>query len=161
MQRGCLLLWRPLAWLTPAGPPRRAVHSQTALRKLYPRIYNRKKREMKEKAKLPPNLTYLPTYEPEFILRNGWSPPPASKPDLPFSVERTAKANALPIYLDYKKGRTQITTSVQKVSGDHKIFMEEMSKVCGHREVRKRGGRFEAVGKHSGPVLRWLIGLGF
>ncbi len=31
-------------------------------------------------------LAYPPRVTPEFVLKNGWCPPPESKPDLPFQV---------------------------------------------------------------------------
>lgn len=31
-------------------------------------------------------LAYPPRTTPEFVLKNGWCPPPESKPDLPFQV---------------------------------------------------------------------------
>lgn len=36
-------------------------------------------------------------------------------------VERTTKANFLPVYTDIKKGRTQVVTMVRKASGDLEV----------------------------------------
>ena len=33
------------------------------------------------------NLTYLPSFKPEFVIaKTGWSPPPSVSPNLPFAV---------------------------------------------------------------------------
>lgn len=34
-------------------------------------------------------LAYPPRTTPEFVLKNGWCPPPTTKPDLPFQVRDT------------------------------------------------------------------------
>lgn len=36
-------------------------------------------------------LAYPPRTSPEFVLKNGWCPPPESKPDLPFQVRASSR----------------------------------------------------------------------
>ena len=57
-------------------------------------------------------------------------PPPETPPDIPFHVERTVSdGQALPVYTDYKNGRTKIVTVLRRCSGDIDLLREEMEKV--------------------------------
>lgn len=40
-------------------------------------------------------LAYPPRTTPEFVLKNGWCPPPESKPDLPFQVRASSGCREL------------------------------------------------------------------
>lgn len=109
-----------------------------------------------------PALKYAPTYEPEKVSFNGWSPAPeAPLPDLPFHVKRTALGLQLPVYRDYRNGRTRVLTILRRFNGDEEELRTEMSKVCHGKEVAVRPGRLEVVGDHVGDIKKWLTGLGF
>lgn len=51
----------------------------------------------------------------------GWSSPPDSPPTLPFIVERTHVTKALPVYTDYKGGRTKVITILRKCGGNVEV----------------------------------------
>ncbi|CAM9418920.1 unnamed protein product [Scytosiphon promiscuus] len=106
-------------------------------------------------------LAYPPRTSPEFVLKNGWCPPPESTPDLPFQVARTGKGGFIPVYRDIKNGRTRTITIVKKVSGDVEAFTSDLSKVCQGGRVEARGAELRVQGDHATNVKRWLSGLGF
>lgn len=108
-------------------------------------------------------LKYLPTVTPPFILPNGWAPPPEEPPTNPppFSVVRTSVGRALPVYTDYRSGRSRVLTIVRRVKGDEREFVRDFKVVCGTDKVEKRGGGFEVQGNHIRVVRDWLYGLGF
>ncbi|KAF1336579.1 hypothetical protein FI667_g520, partial [Globisporangium splendens] len=109
-----------------------------------------------------PALKYEPTYVPEKVSFNGWSPAPESPlPNLPFHVKRTALGLQLPVYRDYRNGRTRVLTILRRFKGDEEELRTEMSKVCLGKEVIVRPGRLEVVGDHVGDLKKWLTGLGF
>ena len=68
--------------------------------------------------------------------------------DLPFSVERTHKAN-LPVYTDYRDGGSKKCTVVRKINGDVELFKEELSKVVSNAPIVDKMGRIEISGFHS------------
>ncbi|CAM9343783.1 unnamed protein product, partial [Laminaria digitata] len=106
-------------------------------------------------------LAYPPHHTPEFVLKNGWCPPPETLPDLPFQVARTGKGGFIPVYRDIKNGRTRIITIVKKASGDLDAFASDLSKVCQGGKVEARAGELRIEGDHATNVKRWLSGLGF
>ena len=107
-------------------------------------------------------LTYIPTYVPETISSNGWSPaPPSPIMELPFHVKRTSKGLQLPVYRDYRNGNTRVLTILRKYTGDENTLASEMQKVCGGKNVSVRPGRIEVVGNFARPIKEWLVGLGF
>jgi large subunit ribosomal protein L49 len=81
--------------------------------------------------------------------------------DLPFAVHRTELGRNLPVYLDYKNGRTKVVTILRKCEGDVVALAGEMQKVCRETEVKIFNGRIEAKGNHTKAVNQWLAGLGF
>ncbi|CAM9116506.1 unnamed protein product [Ascophyllum nodosum] len=105
-------------------------------------------------------LTFPPRQKPAFVLKNGWCPPPETPPDLPFQVSRTVKGGFIPVYRDFKNGRTRVITIVRKASGDMKAFASDLSKVCQGGRVEARGGELRVQGDHVTNVKRWLSGLG-
>lgn len=118
-------------------------------------------RRPQEELVVPP-LKYEPTYVPEKVSFNGWSPAPeAPLPGLPFHVKRTAVGLQLPVYRDIRNGRTRILTILRRYKGDEMELRDEMSKVCEGKEVIVRPGRMEVVGDHAHDVRKWLVGLGF
>ena len=50
-------------------------------------------------------------------IKKGQPAPPGCKADIPFRVARTKSRN-LPVYLDYKNGRTRVLTLIRKIDGN-------------------------------------------
>lgn len=90
-------------------------------------------------------------------LRNGWTPPPESVPDLPFSVRRTANGS-LPVYPKFYMNR--VSTVVRKTSGDIDQLIAGLAGVAPGAEITKRLGTIEIRGDNVRDVRRWLAGLG-
>jgi hypothetical protein len=93
------------------------------------------------------------------IPRTAWSPAPKTSPDLPFIVERTT-SSSLPVYTDYKHGRTKVITILRKCSGDIETLKSEMEKVVGAK-VDVKPGKLVVDGNYVLRVKTWLTGLGF
>lgn len=139
------------------------VHSNRQIRRKtrHPAALRALARKPQEPLEVPP-LKYEPTYVPTKVSFNGWSPAPETPlPGLPFHVKRTAVGLQLPVYRDYRNGRTRVLTIVRRFKGDEAELQAEMSKVCGGKEVALRPGRLEVQGDHAGDIRKWLIGLGF
>lgn len=118
-------------------------------------------------------------FEPDVILSNGWSKPPSEgdgfvMPDYPFRVERTkGKPNGapgfLPVYSDCRVAGTKHLTVVRKVSGNQKVFINELRAVLGLPGEGggddpinvTTGGTIEIKGQWNRQVKSWLAGLGF
>jgi hypothetical protein len=113
------------------------------------------------------NLTYKP--DPEFInkieldiksgVSSGFEFPLGIKQELPFFVHRTEQGS-LPVYIDYKKGRSQTLTMIRKVDGDVIELQKELITLL-HQQVNERVGRLETKGNHIRLVLLYLRSLGF
>lgn len=113
-----------------------------------------------EKEILP--LTYTPSYVPEKVSYNGWSPAPESPlPGLPFKFKRTAKGMQLPVYRDFRNGNTRIMTILRRFEGDEAAICDEVSKLCDGKKVSTRPGRIEVQGDYQSAVRKWMVGLGF
>lgn len=107
------------------------------------------------------NLTFPVANNPTFqIPRIGWSPKPTQSPNLPFHVERTEVGKALPVYTDYKGGRTKVVTILRKIKGDINVFKSEVEKVVG-KEVVVKPGKLVIDGNHHMRLKLYLTGLGF
>jgi large subunit ribosomal protein L49 len=76
-------------------------------------------------------------------------------------VERTTAGRQLPVYTDYKNGRSRTLTLVRKVSGDVPFLVEELRRVTGGAAVAAKLGRVEIEGDRAKEVRAWLAGLGF
>jgi len=87
--------------------------------------------------------------------------PPAPGAAAPFRVERTTAGRQLPVYTDYKNGRSRTLTLVRKVSGDVPFLVEELRRVTGGAAVAAKLGRVEIEGDRAKEVRAWLAGLGF
>lgn len=110
----------------------------------------------------PSDLKYpIREIDPSIIRPSKWSPPMGGYDHLPFRVFRTVKGKALPVYTDYRNGRTRCMTIVRRFRGDAEELAREMSKVCDHRVVTIRPGRVEVKGNYRGRVDEWLKRLGF
>ncbi|TMW69467.1 hypothetical protein Poli38472_001623 [Pythium oligandrum] len=152
--------------------PRRAVTSALSLERVHsnrqirrrtrhPAALRAQQRNPKPEVEVPP-LKYEPTYVPEKVSFNGWSPAPEQPlPNLPFFVKRTAVGLQLPVYRDYRNGRTRVLTILRRFNGDEGELQAEMSKICGGKDVVLRPGRLEVTGDHASEVKKWLVGLGF
>jgi large subunit ribosomal protein L49 len=76
-------------------------------------------------------------------------------------VFRTEKGKQLPVYTDYRNGRTRCMTIVRRIRGDEAQLADEMSRVCDNMPVAVRPGRIEVKGNYRGRVTEWLQRLGF
>jgi large subunit ribosomal protein L49 len=100
-------------------------------------------------------------FTPQFVVaRKAWSPKPETTPDLPFQVERTHVGDSLPVYTDFKGGRTKIVTILRKIKGDIPKLKIEMEKVVG-KEVQIKPGKLVVDGNYHRRLKVWLTGLGF
>lgn len=97
-----------------------------------------------------------------FLLpRRGWAPPPEDeRRDLPFYVLRT-EMNGIPVYSDFKAGRTKVVTMIRKLHGDVNELASEFSKIADGKVVRIKPGHLEVDGNYVMRTKKWLIGLGF
>lgn len=144
-----------------AAAGRVASNRQIRRKARHPANLRALQRKPQEEVEVPP-LKFQPTYVPEKVSFNGWSPAPeAPLPGLPFHVKRTAVGLQLPVYRDYRNGRTRVLTILRRFKGDEEELRAEMSKVCGGKEVALRPGRLEVAGDHAGDLRKWLTGLGF
>ena len=79
---------------------------------------------------------------------------------LPFFVERT-KSHNLPVYSEYRFGRTQPYTAVRRITGDVDALMSELSKITSNAKVSAHVGRLRISGLHTDVVSDYLLRLGF
>jgi len=70
-------------------------------------------------------LSFQATHVPDFQLSNGWTPPPATTPDLPFSVRRSGNEH-LPVYTTYKNANTRVMTVLRNIDGDVEVIATEL-----------------------------------
>lgn len=94
------------------------------------------------------------------VPRHYWSPKPETAPSLPFAVDRAA-GDALPVYTDYKHGRTKVVTIVRKIRGDVDVMCGEVQKVCENAAITIRPGKIVIDGNYHRRIKVWLAGLGF
>lgn len=80
---------------------------------------------------------------------------------LPFRVFRSSKGRQIPVYTDYKNGRTRCLTVLRRIRGDVTELAEEMSRVCDDKPVTIRPGSIQVVGNYRARVEEWLLRLGF
>lgn len=107
------------------------------------------------------NLKFPITHKYGNDAKHGWVKPPAARPDLPFFVERTGSAAALPVYTEFKAGRTKVVTILRKIGGDVASLKADLEVVCGGEPAIVRPGKLVVNGNYSLRVKRWLLGLGF
>ena len=79
---------------------------------------------------------------------------------LSFQVFRSNYDN-LPVYHDYRNGRTRSLTIVRKYSGDAEALARELARVCEQPKVQVLTGRIEIKGLHREKVLAYFESLGF
>ena len=66
----------------------------------------------------------------------------------------------LPIYSDFRNGRTRQVTIVRKFTGDVDALAGELERVC-EQPVTRYHGRLEVKGLHVDRLTHWMTGLGF
>jgi large subunit ribosomal protein L49 len=110
-------------------------------------------------------LAYPCTVVPKTVIKsNMWTSPPAAGEapvGLPFAVSRTALGQSLPVYTEYKGGRTKVVTVVRRIRGDVDALKEELEKVCEGAEIDIRLGKVVITGNYHGRVKMYFSGLGF
>lgn len=79
----------------------------------------------------------------------------------PPQVSRTSKGQQIPVYTDFKNGRTRQLTVIRRITGNVDALREELRKVTGGAAVSVRPGRVEVEGDRSKELKTWLMGLGF
>lgn len=110
--------------------------------------------------RFPINTTEGSSLEP-VIPRTEWRPKPEKAPThLPFMVERTVVGEQLPVYTEFKHGRTKVVTQLRRIRGDVYALKEDMEKVCGAK-VTVTPGKLQVDGNYVRRIKRWLNGLGF
>ncbi|KAG2377824.1 hypothetical protein C9374_008909 [Naegleria lovaniensis] len=80
--------------------------------------------------------------------------------DLPFHVSRSAYGS-LPVYLDYKNGRTKTITIVRKIKGDLNKLKDDISKITGEEVTLRAGDQLEVKGNHARILRLYLRAVGF
>ncbi|XP_064402838.1 uncharacterized protein LOC135348526 [Halichondria panicea] len=94
----------------------------------------------------------------------GRPAPVGSTPSIPFCVHRSKYKN-LPVYTDYKSGRSQVLTRVTKVDGDVMVLERMLRQHLGVDGLRSRAdeitGSVTLIGNHRDQVIKWLKNLGF
>ena len=94
----------------------------------------------------------LTNHDPSIIIKKSyWTKPPLKLPNLNFAVERTLVGAELPVYTDYKGGRTKVVTILRRIKGDITLLKSEMEKVVG-REVTIRPGKLVVDGNMASKI---------
>ena len=102
----------------------------------------------------------IPT-KPVAVLPSGWASPRGAEKSIPFTVTRTTIGQQVPVYTDYKNGRSRKLTVIRHVSGNVDALVEELRRVTGGAEVIARLGRVEIEGDRAKEVKTWLMAIGF
>ena len=74
---------------------------------------------------------------------------------------RRTRSKQLPVYSDFKNGRTKQTTILRGIRGDIEAVEEGLQKIVGDSEIMRKMGRLEVKGDHRREIRQWLAGLGF
>jgi hypothetical protein len=90
---------------------------------------------------------------------SGFEMPLGGTEKLPFAVDRT-NSGSLPVYMDYRAGRTRTETIVRKITGDVKAIASELVKITGSTVVQKPA-QVVVKGHHLRIIRLWLRSLGF
>lgn len=108
-----------------------------------------------------PDSEFLSRFEMNAKSENpsGFEMPFGPKQNLPFFIQRT-ETGSLPVYIDYKNGRTRTMTIVRKVQGNIVELQKELMKLT-QQQVMERVGRLETKGNHVRLILLYLRSLGF
>lgn len=109
-----------------------------------------------------PSLKYaLRPLDESLRAPSRWMAPMGGTEALPFRVFRTARGRQLPVYTDYRNGRTRCLTIVRRLRGDVRALADELSLVCDGAPVDVRPGRLQVKGNYRSRVTEWLLRLGF
>eukprot|EP01095_Lingulamoeba_sp_RSL-Kostka_P009544 TRINITY_DN3317_c3_g1_i1.p1 TRINITY_DN3317_c3_g1~~TRINITY_DN3317_c3_g1_i1.p1 ORF type:complete len:211 (+),score=40.12 TRINITY_DN3317_c3_g1_i1:29-661(+) len=110
-----------------------------------------------------PHLKYKLQKLPTDLPPTGWSPPLGNTENLPFQFRRAGKHQTnLPVYIDYRHGRTKVVTIVRKYKGDTQEIIDEIKRLLGnHVEIKQFNGRLEVHGNYKDHLVLWLRRLGF
>eukprot|EP00921_Rhytidocystis_pertsovi_P009353 GHVQ01015050.1.p2 GENE.GHVQ01015050.1~~GHVQ01015050.1.p2 ORF type:complete len:143 (-),score=11.06 GHVQ01015050.1:427-855(-) len=73
---------------------------------------------------------------------------------IPFGVRRTASDN-FPVYLKWRKNKTEVFTVLKKIHGNKQILKSELQTIC-ESPVKEQPGWFEVNGNH-----KWLMHIGY
>ncbi|KAL0478897.1 54S ribosomal protein img2, mitochondrial [Acrasis kona] len=90
---------------------------------------------------------------------SGFEHPLGKTEKLPFSVART-NSGSLPVYIDFRAGRTRTDTLLRKIEGDVRAVAYELTKITGCPTTIKPA-TVVVKGHHSRIVRLWLRSLGF
>eukprot|EP00761_Pharyngomonas_kirbyi_P000544 gb/GECH01000544.1/.p1 GENE.gb/GECH01000544.1/~~gb/GECH01000544.1/.p1 ORF type:complete len:170 (+),score=45.68 gb/GECH01000544.1/:1-510(+) len=123
-----------------------------------------------KKSNLPHALDYLNQVDLKYPIRRsaeelqsdnptGFQKPLGILDPLPFHVKRTGFAQ-IPVYIDYRNGRTRVLTIVRKIEGDMRALREELEKIT-QTHVEQKQGRLQVKGNHSPMIKTYLRALGF
>ena len=82
---------------------------------------------------------------------------------------RTTKGKQVPVYTDFKAGRTKVLTIVRRITGDAEALRDELQRVLAQGSqpgakppaVRAALGRVEVDGNWAAQTRQWLLRLGF
>eukprot|EP00741_Cyanophora_paradoxa_P019551 tig00021127_g18873.t1 len=91
---------------------------------------------------------------------SGWAPPAGGFESLPFRIHRSDKGQ-IPVYRDYRNGRTRVFTILRKIEGDPKLLAKDMSEVCYGSFVEVRPGYLRVQGDFATEIKEWVRRLGF
>ncbi|KAJ1929549.1 mitochondrial large ribosomal subunit [Tieghemiomyces parasiticus] len=81
---------------------------------------------------------------------------------LPYQVKRTIN-QSLPVYTDYRNGRTRHLTIIRRVFGDREALMSDLKEGLGTQDItlRKTNGHIWVKGNRRVEVLEFLTKQGF
>lgn len=79
----------------------------------------------------------------------------------PSQVSRTTLGKQVPVYTEFKNGRTRRLTVVRRVTGSEAALARELYRVTGGATITVHAGRVEVEGDRSKELKTWLMGLGF
>eukprot|EP00921_Rhytidocystis_pertsovi_P009352 GHVQ01015049.1.p2 GENE.GHVQ01015049.1~~GHVQ01015049.1.p2 ORF type:complete len:148 (-),score=10.61 GHVQ01015049.1:427-870(-) len=78
---------------------------------------------------------------------------------IPFGVRRTASDN-FPVYLKWRKNKTEVFTVLKKIHGNKQILKSELQTIC-ESPVKEQPGWFEVNGNHKVRIKQWLMHIGY
>eukprot|EP01138_Halocafeteria_seosinensis_P000185 gb/GECG01000191.1/.p1 GENE.gb/GECG01000191.1/~~gb/GECG01000191.1/.p1 ORF type:complete len:162 (+),score=10.76 gb/GECG01000191.1/:1-486(+) len=161
MQRVALMQQRSLAAL-------QRTHSKRTLKRLRGHPSGWHRRGYEQSKKVPQQSESVLKWEAssaeainQVMRPSGYVPPQGASQDIPFRVERTTKGRQLPVYTDYRNGRTRVMTILRRYKGDTHTLRQAVSEICDGRPVIQRPGRLELKGDYSKPLKDYLARLGF
>lgn len=104
--------------------------------------------------------TPLSIHHPSQPFQRGCSTHVEIEKPLPYIFRRT-KSNNLPVYLDYKNGRTKVVTVLRNYRGDITEILSELNEILPDADFEEKVGRIEVKGNHKATLQKWLQRRGF